>query len=217
MTLDRRAFNRFLAAGLASLALPATAAPLLEGRDYERIQPPQPGDSPGKIEVLEFFSYGCPHCRDFHPLVMSWAAGLPGDVAFRRVPVSFGRAAWANLARLYYSLEALDQLGRLDDAVFRAIHDARANLYSERAILDWVAGQGVDRQRFADTLASFGVGTRLARDEQRVKTYKVQGVPLITVAGRYAVTGRAARQLADLLPIADGLITLARGEHRARR
>lgn len=217
MTLDRRAFNRFLAAGLASLALPAAAAPLLEGRDYERIQPPQPGDSPGKIEVLEFFSYGCPHCRDFHPLVMSWAAGLPRDVAFRRVPVSFGRAAWANLARLYYSLEALGLLSRLDDAVFRAIHDARANLYSEPAILDWVAGQGVDRQRFADTFASFGVGTRLARDEQRVKTYKVRGVPLVTVAGRYAVIGRAARQLAYLLPIADGLITLARGERRARR
>lgn len=217
MTLNRRDFNRFLVAGLALAALPVTAAPLQEGRDYERIQPPQPGDASAKIEVLEFFSYGCPHCKDFNPLVMAWAAKLPRDVSFRRVPVSFGRAAWANLARLHHSLETLGELARLDDAVFRAIHDARTNLFTDKAILAWVRAQGVDEKRFNAAFTSFGVKTQLARDEQLTRSHKVHGVPLLTVAGRYAVTGQAAKGLADLLPIADGLIVMARAENKVRR
>lgn len=219
MKLTRRNFNRILLAGLAGTALPLSAAPppLIEGRDYEPILPPQPGESPGKIEVLEFFSYGCPHCKDFHPLVMAWAAKLPSNVSFQRIPVSFGRAAWSNLARLYHSLGATGDLARLDLAAFRAIHDERTNLYTPDAILAWVKRQGVDQKRFADAFESFGINTRLARDEQLVKNYKVQGVPLLTVDGRYAVTARAARNLADLLPIADGLIARVRGERKSRR
>ena len=222
MNLTRRAFHRYLLAALAVTALPvhsrvARATPLIEGRDYELILPPQPGDSPGRIEVIEFFSYGCPHCKDFHPLVMAWASRLPKDVSFRRVPVSFGRAAWANLARLYRSLEAIGELARLDDAVFRAIHDTRTNLYTDKAILHWVRRQGVDEKRFSSAFQSFGVNTQLARDEQLTRSYKVQGVPLLTVAGRYAVTGQAAKGLADLLPIADGLIAMARAENRGQR
>jgi thiol:disulfide interchange protein DsbA len=218
MNLTRRDFHRFLLAGLAGAALPvfAAAPSLLEGRDYEPILPPQPGESPGRIEVLEFFSYGCPHCKDFHPLVMAWAARLPKDVGFRRVPVSFGRAAWANLARLYHSLEVTGDLVRLDLAAFRAIHEEHTNLYTPDAILAWVKRQGVNSRRFADAFESFGINTRLARDEQLVKNYKVQSVPLLAVGGRYAVTGQAAKGLADLLPIADGLIARVRGKGRAR-
>jgi thiol:disulfide interchange protein DsbA len=219
MKLTRRDFNRILLAGLAGAALPLAAAPpsLVEGRDYAPILPPQPGESPGKINVLEFFSYGCPHCKDFHPLVMAWAVKLPRDVSFQRVPVSFGRAAWSNLARLYHSLGATGDLARLDLAAFRAIHDERTNVYTPDAIMAWVKRQGVDQKRFTDAFESFGVNTRLARDEQLVKTYKVQSVPLLTVGGRYAVTGQAAKSLADLLPIADGLIARVRGEGKARR
>lgn len=214
MKLTRRAFNHYLLASLAGAALPATAAPLAQGRDYGLIQPPQPGEAAGKIEVLEFFSYGCAHCKDFHPLVMAWAAKLPKDVSFRRVPVSFGRAAWANLARLYHALAATGDLARLDMAVFRTIHEQRVNLYTDKRILEWLKGQGVEAKRFANAFSSFGVGTQVARDEQLAKNYKVQGVPLLTVAGRYAVTGQAAKGLADLLPIADGLIELARKNQR---
>lgn len=214
MTLTRRDFNRFLLAGLAGAALPVSAAPLQQGRDYELIQPPQLAESPGKIEVLEFFSYGCPHCKDFHPLLMAWAAKLPKDVSFKRVPVTFGRAAWTNLARLYHSLQATGDLTRLDMVVFRAIHEQRVNLYTDESISAWVQGQGVDAKRFAATFDSFAVNTQVARDEQLVKNYKVQGVPLLTVAGRYAVNSQAAKGLADLLPIADGLIGMARKVRR---
>lgn len=214
MMLTRRDFNRFLLAGLAGAALPAGAAALEPGRDYESIQPAQPGSSPGKIEVLEFFSYACPHCKDFHPLVMPWAAKLPADVSFKRVPVTFGRAAWTNLAKLYYSLEATGDLARLDDAVFRALQEQRVNLYTEANILDWVRTQRVDARRFAEAFNSFGVSTQVARSDRLVKDYQVAGVPLLTIAGRYKVVGKAARNLADFLLIADQLIQLARAPRR---
>ncbi len=214
MKLSRRDFTRLLLAGLAGAALPVRAAALQQGRDYDLIQPPQPGESVGKIEVLEFFSYGCPHCKDFHPLVMAWAAKLSKDVSFKRVPVTFGRAAWTNLARLYHSLQASGDLARLDTAVFRAIHAQRVDLYTDKSILDWTKKQGVDAKRFADAFDSFGVNAQVTRDEQLVKNYKVQSVPLLTVAGRYAVTAQAAKTLADRLPIADGLIELVRTGRR---
>jgi protein dithiol oxidoreductase (disulfide-forming) len=215
MLLTRRDFNRYLLAGLAGVALPTSAAAAaLEGRDYESIQPGQPGSTPGKIEVLEFFSYACPHCKDFHPLVMAWAAKLPADVSFKRVPVTFGRAAWANLARLYYSLEATGDLARLDDAVFRALQEQRVNLYTETNILDWVRTQRVDARRFAEAFKSFGVSTQVQRSDRLVKDYQVAGVPLLTVDGRYKVIGKAARSLADFLPIADQLIQSARTRRR---
>ena len=215
MNLTRRAFHRYLLAALAVTALPvhsrvARATPLIEGRDYELILPPQPGDSPGRIEVIEFFSYGCPHCKDFHPLVMAWAARLPRDVSFKRVPVTFGRATWTNLTRLYYGLEATGDLARLDDAVFRAIHEERLNLFTPTAIMAWVKREGVDEKRFKAAFDSFGVSALVSRSDQMVRNYRVRSVPRLTVAGRYQVTGQAARTLADLLPIADGLIEMSR-------
>lgn len=214
MRLTRRQFNRIAVAALGAAALPAFAADLVRGRDYEPIDPPQPGDDPGKIEVIEFFSYGCPHCKDLNPLVVRWAATLPKDLAFKRIPVSFGRAAWTNLARLHYALESTGELKRLDDAVFQAIHGERANLFSEKTILDWVTRQGTDAKRFAAAYDSFGMRTQLARGEDLVRKYKVEGVPLLTVDGRYAVTARAAKGFQDHLAIADGLIDLARAARR---
>ncbi len=214
MTFSRRDFNLASLAILAGTALPAGAQSLVPGRDYEPIQPPQTGDTPGKIEVLEFFSYACPHCKEFHPMVMVWAAKLPRDVVFKRVPVSFGRASWANLAKLYYSLEATGDLARLDTSVFRALQEQRVNLYTDKAMLEWVGAQGVNAARFAEVYGSFGVGAKLARSDQLVRDYKVEGVPLLTVAGTYKVTGQAARGLADFLPIADDLIQLARPRKR---
>ncbi len=197
--------------GLGAAALPSFAAELQPGRDYTHIKPPPPSATPGKIEVLEFFSYGCPHCRDFHPLITAWAAKLPADVEFRRVPVSFGRAAWANLARLHHALDILGELERLDKAVFRAIHAERINLYTEKSIRQWVVRQGVEAERFAAAYGSFGVNARLSRDDQLTRSHQVRSVPLLTVGGRYAVLGEGASGYPDLLAIADRLIALARG------
>lgn len=215
MKPTRRAFNRFLFACLAGTVLPihsraVKAASLVEGRDYELIVPPQPGETPGKIEVLEFFSYGCPHCKDFHPLVMAWAAKLPKDVSFKRIPVTFGRATWTNLARLYYGLEATGDLPRLDEAVFRAIHEERVNLFTPSAIMAWIKREGVNEKRFKAAFESLSVSALISRSDQMVRNYRIRSVPQLTVAGRYLVTGQTARSYAELLTIADGLIEIAR-------
>jgi thiol:disulfide interchange protein DsbA len=228
MAFSRRQFNRALlstlaigawspaqAAKTASAASPART--LVEGRDWMALTPAQPGDSPGKIEVLEFFSYGCGHCKDFHPLITPWVARLPKDVAFRRVPVTFGRAAWSSLARLFYSLEVTGNLGRLDQAVFDAIHLSKTNLYSENAALDWAQGQGANVGVLRDAFRSFAVENKLARAEQLARLYKVNSVPQVTVDGRYAVLGQAAKGLPDLLAITDGLIGLVREGRRTAR
>lgn len=226
----RRRFHRRLLAGTAGALLtacgadpqsaqvasgPATArsagagAPG-EGIDWVAIDPPQPGDSPGRIEVLEFFSYGCVHCANFNPLIAAWEHALPADVAFRRVPVTFGRAAWRNLARLYYALDSLGELGRLDQAVFDAIHTHREPLSTESEITTWATRNGIDAERFAAVFDGFAMQGRIARADQLARDYRVESVPLLTVGGRYAVVGREARRLEDLLVIADDLIARVR-------
>ncbi len=222
MQLNRREFHRLILASLTLAAPglhadPGLADPgLIEGRDWAPVTPPQVGAKPDQIEVLEFFSYGCPHCRDLNPLVKRWAAGLGPEVHFRRVPVSFGRAAWANLTRLYYALEVLDELERLDQGVFDALHGQRKSLFTEQAITTWVAEQGVDPARFAEAFRSFEVEVSFTRAEALTRAYRVDGVPLLTVAGRYKVLSEGARTQADVLAIADRLIARTRDEQQTR-
>ncbi len=210
---SRRLFHRLVLATLAATALPARAA----DPEWLPIIPPQPGDSPGKIEVLEFFSWGCPHCRDFNPTVKRWTEKLHKDVEFKRVPVSFGRAAWSNLARMFYALEGLGELERLDDAVFSAIHDRRVNLYTEASAVAWVGQQGVDASRFSEAFKSFSTETHVARAEQLSRAYKVDSVPLITVAGRFRVVNKAAHDQAGLFTVVDELIARVRKEQPTHR
>ena len=216
MTLTRRRFNSCLVAALGAATLPAwapaRAEQLVEGRDWRAVSPPQPGDAPNKIEVLEFFSYGCSHCSHFNPIVKEWAKSLPDDVAFRRVPVTFSRRPWENLARFYFALDYMGELERLDQAFFDALHEERKRLFTEEAIFDWAADRGLDREKLANAFESFGVHTRLARAEQLAKTYRITGVPTLTVAGRYVVLGEGAETYGDLLAIADQLIAKARSE-----
>lgn len=215
MPLTRRRFEQLLLGALCATLQPGTAtADLVQGRDWRPITPPQPSGVPGKIEVLEFFSYGCPHCGDLNPLIAPWVAHLPEDLVFRRMPVSFGRAAWANLGRLYFSLDLMGELTRLDQAVFDAIHRERLSLFTEPAIRDWAIKQGVDTAAFQAAFDSFDVNTRLKRSDQMAQDYAVDRVPMIAVDGRYAVTGLGAKGLPELLRIADELTGMAR-EQRA--
>ncbi len=202
----RRQFHRFVLAAFAASALPASAA----GPDWQAISPPQPGDTPGRIEVLEFFSWGCPHCRDFNPLVSRWAEKLPKDVVFRRVPVTFGRAAWANLARLFYALESMGELKRLDEAVFSALHDHHVDLYTEAGTQAWARQQGLDARRFGDAFHGFSTETQMARAEQLSRVYKVDSVPLLAVAGRYKLIAQGPSGQAGMLASADELIAKVR-------
>ncbi len=217
MLISRRRFNGYLFGVLggvvtASIVTP-TFADLVEGNDWRRIDPPQPSDTSEKIEVIEFFAYGCPHCSDLNSFITPWSQKLPADVAFRRVPVTFGHAAWGSLAQLYYALESMGELGRLDQAVFDALHKQHVSLFTKSAIMDWVGEHGVDAQAFAAVFDSFDVQTKLNRSNYLVSHYQIEAVPTIAIAGRYVVLGRAAKGFPELLVIADELIAKARHDN----
>src|SRR5256884_3739676 len=162
----------------------------VEGTDYRKIEAPQPTDSPGKIEVIEFFSYMCPHCKEFYPLVSTWAAKLPRNVVFRRVPVGFNRPAWINLARAYYALQASGDLDKLDGALFHAIHDEHLQLFDEQSLADWVGKNGGHEEQFAAAYASFGVNNQTVQADQLAERYGIEAVPTMTVHRGYQAMGK---------------------------
>lgn len=214
MKFDRRSFvGAVFALGAAlTVSSPSFAQPA--AKDYTVITPAQATDEPAKIEVLEFFSYGCPHCSDFHPLISAWAAKLPGDVVFKRVPVTFGRAAWANIAKLYYTLETTGDLTKLDVDVFKAIHSERVNLFDEKTLTEWVIKKGVDPKKFSDTFNSFGVMSKVKRGDQLAQGHKIQGVPAIAIDGKYLVGGT---DFNEQLATADKLIAKVRSEKSGKK
>lgn len=179
------------------------------GPDFRVLRSVQRSDSPGKIEVIEYFSYGCPHCFDLHPLIIEWSAKLAKDVVFKRVAVSIGHRSWAELARAYYALEGTGNLARLDDALFDAVHKERLPLTDKSSISAWVGKQGVDAGEFAAAYSGFSVNTKVSGAEQTALNDRVNALPTVVVAGKFAVLGRTHE---DTLRIADELIAKARAE-----
>jgi thiol:disulfide interchange protein DsbA len=217
---DRSRRDFVLAAGAAATLvafapLSALAAPAVRGRDYQPIDPPQPTESGGKIEVIEFFSYGCPHCNDFHKPLDAWVAKLPADVAFKRVPAAWN-GAWANLAKLYYALEVTGDVARLDGAIFAAIHEQGVRMPIPDVMQEWVEKQGVDGRKFADAYKSFGVASKINRANQMVQSYRIGGVPALAVEGRYLVSTEGVKSLGEVLTRADAVIAQARSD-KARK
>lgn len=208
---------RFLSGLLMAAFLGGTAsfaAELQAGRDYSLIDPPltAPKD---KIEVVEFFSYGCPHCNDFHLMLDAWAAKLPKDVSLRRVPVSFN-PPWARLSRLFFALEASGDLSRLNGAVFKALHEDRVNFNSDEAIVNWAVKNGLDGKKFGDMLGSFGIQSMVPRADQEVAAARIQGVPSLVVDGKYLLSNEAAGNYEELLKRADLLIAKARSARKGK-
>lgn len=198
-------------AAIGTLALqPVFAADPVEGRNFTRLQMPQPTEADGKVEVIEFFWYGCSHCGKLEPLLKSWVRQLPADVSFKKVPAILNES-WAPGARLYYTLEAMNLLDRLGDAVFDAMLNQRINLGSESILLDWVAGKGVDRKAFADTYKSFTVETKVRKAAEMTQEYGFSGVPAIVVGGKYS-PGPELGSYGQMLQVTDFLIAKNRAE-----
>lgn len=201
---------------LATLAIgffaiqPALAAGPVEGKQFTRLQMPQPTETNGKVEVIEFFWYGCPHCSELDPTLKSWVKKLPADVTFRKVPAIF-RPEWAPGARIYYALEAMGLLDKLNDAVFHAMIKEKINLNDEKILLDWIAKQGVDRQKFADMYKSFSVEGKVRRAAEMTQEYGFGGVPVLIVGGKYMPAPNVGT-FPDMLRVVDGLIDKNRGE-----
>jgi thiol:disulfide interchange protein DsbA len=210
--MNRRDLTRTgLAAALfAAGAARAQGGSPVEGKDFVRLGAPAPVAAPaGKVEVVEFFSYGCPHCYSFEPMLDAWVKKLPADVAFRRVPAAFN-AAWEGLAKIYYALEATGQLDALHKRVFAAIHVQRQRLDKEADIAAFVKSAGGDDAKFVDAFTSFGVATKLRQGKQLAEAYRIDGVPTLGIHGRWFTSGSLAGTHERALAVAEQLIARAR-------
>lgn len=219
----KRSISLWLAAfGLSFLAciLPAQAQSQAQrpvaGTHYVTIDPPLATDNPDKIEVVEFFSYGCPHCFDLSASLNRWVAKLPADVTFYRVPVGFNQPYYQLMARFYYALEALGELERLDKAAFEAIHMKGLKLVDEKSLADWVASQGVDAKKFHDAFNAFGVVSKTRRADQMTQAAGVPGVPALVVDGRYRVLTKGIKEPHELLTRTDLVIEKRRAERAVK-
>jgi len=199
-------------AALAAFVLArSAAAQMTEGKEYTRLKIPQPVETGKKIEVIEFFSYGCPHCNDLEPYIQTWLKTLPQDVQFRRVPVMF-QDRWKALAKVYFTLEAMGEDQRLSPEVFKAIHVAGLPLYQDKAFFDWAASKGLDRTKVMDVYNSFGIESKMRRALAVAQEYNIQSVPTMLVDGKFTTSSDRIGGHAAVPAALDALIAKARAE-----
>ena len=193
----------FMFTGLAQ-AQPAA------GVEYRELQTAQPTDAADKIEVLEFFWYGCPHCYNFEPVLTPWVKKLPKDAQFRRIPAIFNDE-WEQGARAYYTLEAIGEVERLHKPLFDAVHTgSRLRVANEAALTEWLAKQGVDTKKFAAAYRSFSVEGKVKRAKQLTSAYKIEGVPAVAVNGKYVVITDNIKSFEQMTGVAEFLIEQSR-------
>ncbi|HUF79659.1 MAG TPA: thiol:disulfide interchange protein DsbA/DsbL [Burkholderiales bacterium] len=197
-TLVSRLFPLFAAVLLA--------LPLAARADVNELKPPVPVENGGKIEVIEFFWYGCIHCYNLEPQIEAWLKTLPKDVEFRRVPTVFNER-WALDASIFYALEAMGLLDKLHRPLFDAIHKERLRTDNEQALGEWLTQHGVDAKKFMDALQSFGVRSKTRRAVQLTLAYKIEGTPAMAVHGRYTVSAQA-----KMMQVVDSLVERVRQE-----
>lgn len=212
VSMNRRRFAIRLAAAAVApgLALPvfAQGAPV-EGRDYARLAQPLPMPATGKVEVVEFFGYWCPHCNNFEPTLESWVRKLPADVTFRRIPVAFS-AAQEPYAKIFLSLEAMGLVDQMHRKVFAAIHVQHLRLEKESDILKFMTANGVDATKFSDTYKSFTVASKFKQARQLADAYRIDGVPTLGIQGRFFTSPSLAGGAEQALKVTDALIQRAR-------
>jgi thiol:disulfide interchange protein DsbA len=208
-----RSFARYsLSFALAFLVVLATPAQALEaGKDYVKLPRAQAVDTGAKIEVLEFFWYGCGHCYELEPALNAWAKRLPKDVAFRRAP-AVPSPRWASLAQTFFTLDAMGELNRMHPKVFDAIHKQGVNLNDPTTQLAWMTKQGVDDKKFQAAWASFSVQTNMRRAIQVTEAYQADSVPVVYVDGKYMASLSLAGSEKKFFAILDQLVAKARAE-----
>ncbi|MCW5256547.1 thiol:disulfide interchange protein DsbA/DsbL [Verminephrobacter aporrectodeae subsp. tuberculatae] len=215
--MKRREFSLSAAVTASALALPAAPPALaqvrqfMEGKDFKRLDPPVKPDAPaGKVEVLEFFWYYCPHCHDFEPMLQAWIKAAPKDRVIRRVPIAF-QASYVPQQKLFYALEAMGKIDELHAKVFRTIHVEKKPLGRDEEILAWVGAQGVNAAKFKEIYNSFNVANKVRHATQLQDSYAVEGVPSMGVAGRYYVdAGMIRGGMPAVLQAVEYLITTIR-------
>ena len=214
--MKRRNFSASLLGasfGSAGFGVPTSAfaqSSPVEGTHYVRLSQPMPAPAHGKLEVVEFFWYGCPHCNDFEPALEAWTKKLPPDVVFRRAPVAFRPEPHGTHQRLYFSIEAMGLVPTLHRKVFYAIHNERLALDKPADISAFVAKNGVDGAKFLDVFNSFSVQTKARQAQQLSEAYKIDGVPALGVQGRFYTSGSLAGSNDRSIAVVDYLLKLLR-------
>ena len=213
--MNRRDFSAALAvaAGAGALLHAGGASAQdnvpVEGRDFAKVDPPQPPGTPGKIEVLEFFSYACPHCFAFEPMLEGWAHQLPADVALRRVPVPFLMNS-DNFQHAYYALDSLGMVNTMQLKIFNAIHVEHLRLEKGEDIAAFVGKNGGDAAKFLAAFKSFSVATSVSKAKKMAADYKIDSVPSLVVQGRYLTSPSMAGSAPRGLGVTDQLIQRVR-------
>jgi thiol:disulfide interchange protein DsbA len=211
--------------GAALIPGPAgAAAPPVKDKEYSLVEPAQPpldAKPSGKVEVVEFFYYGCPHCYSLQPALKAWLKSAK-DVEFKRMPTVF-RESWIPLTRAYYALETIGALEKVHDDIFNAIHQQNVNLGDRAVLLDWVGKRGVDARKLGDAFDSFSVQTKTQRSLQLTRAYGITGTPSVVVGGRY-MTGPSMTLNADnsvnyqrFSQVLTGLVEMARQTPPAKK
>jgi protein dithiol oxidoreductase (disulfide-forming) len=177
---------------------------------YAALNPPQPTDGSGKVEVTEFFWYGCPHCYHMEPLISTWLKTMPKDVVFKRVPAY--NEGWAPMVSIYYTLEAMGLLDQYHMKVFDAIHKNNVNLNNKGKRDEWLKANGIDPAKFAEVEKSFTVATKIQRAKQLTQGYKVDSVPRFFVNGKYYTSAEQAGGAEKIFLVVDQLVGMARKE-----
>lgn len=206
--MNRRDFTLRMALTASAAAAPALvraqSAPV-EGKDYARLAQPIAMPATGKIEVVEFFGYWCPHCHAFEPMLEAWAQKLPASVTFRRIPVAFS-APQEPYQRIFLALEAMGQLDAMHRKVFTAIHVQKQRLDKEADILALMTANGIDGAKFTETFKSFTVASKAKQARQLAEAYRIDGVPTLGVHGRYFTSPSMTGDHERALRVADFLI-----------
>jgi protein dithiol oxidoreductase (disulfide-forming) len=206
LTLGGAALGWGLSGGAVAQGMP------VEGRQYLRLTEPAPvglTDPAKKVEVLEFFWYGCPACNAFEPMLEAWLKRLPADVGYRRIPVGFSVPHQMH-QKMYFALERMGKADELHSRIFAAIHRQNQRLMTERDIIDWVGANGVDAQEFRGLYRSMPVDSRSRQARQLHDAYRIDGVPAIGVHGRFVTSPSMAGGFDRALPVTDFLIQRAR-------
>ncbi|WP_428421385.1 thiol:disulfide interchange protein DsbA/DsbL [Methylibium sp.] len=211
--MNRRDFTTLSVAATFAGLLPATTHAQggpAEGRDYVKLSQRQPTQDPKKIEVVEFFWYGCPHCHVFEPMLEAWVKKLPPDLNFRRLPVAFREVPFVLHQKLYFAIEVLGLVDSLHRKVFNAMHVERLPLNTIESIGDFVARNGVDKAKFLDVMNSFSVQTKARQAAALSAGYKIDGTPALGINGSYYTSGSLAGSNDRALAVTDYLIAQIR-------
>ena len=198
----------------------AMAQPPIADKDYKLINPPQKTETGKKIEVIEFFSYACPHCADFEPFLQDWLKRKPKDVEYRMVPMVF-RENWKPLAKLFFTLEQMALVDKYHLKVYEALHKQNQQLFTEQAVIDWTVKQGIDKAKFEQVYQSFGIDTKVQRAAAMGRAYGVQFTPSLAINGKYwtgpsmVMSPNGGLDIPRFFEVVDGLVAMERGKSAA--